>query len=94
MVDFGPLASGDFFWYESESEPESALWKSSSVSALASMDAIVLKFRLTSFPGVLFLDESIKKEAGGLTDREDLAYIACSIKDTSPVAAYKTRVRR
>ena len=93
MVDLEPLTSGDFFWYESESEPESALWKSSSVSALASMDAIVPKLRLTSFAGVLFLVESTKEEAGGLTDREDLAYV---IKDQGqvPVVAYKTRVRR
>ncbi len=74
MLDLGPLTSGDFFWYESEPEPESALWKSSSVSALASMDAIVLKIRLTSFAGVLLLVEATNEEAGGLTDREDLAY--------------------
>ncbi len=74
MLDLGPLASGDLFWYESESEPESALWKSSSVSALASMEAIELKFRLTSLAGVLLLVGVTNEEAGGLTDREDLAY--------------------
>jgi hypothetical protein len=83
LLDLGPLAPGDFVWYESESEPESALWKSSSVSALASMDAIVLKIRLTSFAGVLLLVESTSEEAGELTDREDLAYIGVRSR-TSP----------
>lgn len=64
----------DPFHFESEeSEPESKLWKSSSVSALASMDEIELK--RDSFSWGFVLAESTKEGAGagGLTDREDLA---------------------
>lgn len=38
------------------------------------MEAIELKFRLTSLAGVLLLVGVTNEEAGGLTDREDLAY--------------------